>query len=106
ETLADESGNVFHMNRRGYLFVASDEKKVTGLKTDSLRISSLGAGELRVHTFDQSSYIPAPSEGFHDAPGGADLLIGNDLIRRHFPYLTEHAVVALHTRRAGWLSAQ
>jgi len=35
-----------------------------------------------------------------------DLLIGNELIRKHFPYLTEKAVAALHARRAGWLSAQ
>jgi sarcosine oxidase, subunit beta len=34
------------------------------------------------------------------------LLIGNELIRKHFPCLTDKAVAALHVRRAGWLSAQ
>ena len=105
EALADESANAFHMNRRGYLYVASDEEKVTGLEAASLRIARLGAGELRVHASD-GSYIPPHPEGFHESPDGADLLIGNDLIRRHFPYLTEKVVAALHVRRAGWLSAQ
>src|SRR5215213_2763116 len=44
ETLADESGNVFRMNRRGYLYVTADEKKAAELETISHRISSLGAG--------------------------------------------------------------
>jgi sarcosine oxidase subunit beta len=34
------------------------------------------------------------------------LLIGNELIHKHFPYVTDSAVAALHVRRAGWLSAQ
>jgi glycine/D-amino acid oxidase-like deaminating enzyme len=34
------------------------------------------------------------------------LLLGSELIRKYFPYITERAVAALHVRRAGWLSAQ
>jgi glycine/D-amino acid oxidase-like deaminating enzyme len=71
-----------------------------------LRTSKLGAGETRVHLLESSSYKPANAKGFHDAPQGADLLIGNQLIQKYFPYLSEHAVAALHVRRAGWLSAQ
>lgn len=105
--LAEESGNVFRMNRRGYLYVTGDESKMTGLIERSERISKLGAGLLRVHSADgQSSYQPAPPEGYKDQPTGADLLLGGDLIHRHFPYLTQNAVAALHVRRAGWLSAQ
>jgi glycine/D-amino acid oxidase-like deaminating enzyme len=33
-------------------------------------------------------------------------LFGHELIRTHYPYLTDKAVAALHARRAGWLSAQ
>jgi sarcosine oxidase, subunit beta len=106
ESLADESGNVFNMNRRGYLYVTADESKLTDIQAASLRTSNLGAGPTRLHSSDISSYQSALSEGFHDAPEGADLLIGSDLIRKHFPYLTERAVAALHVRRAGWLSAQ
>ncbi len=106
ESLADESGNIFRMNRRGYLYVTADESKVAGLQAASCRTSELGAGALRVHSADASSYRPSLPDGFHDSPTGADLLLGNDLIRRHFPYLTDKAVAAIHARRAGWLSAQ
>jgi glycine/D-amino acid oxidase-like deaminating enzyme len=106
ELLASQSGNVFRLNRRGYLYVTADESKVQEMQSAALRISSLGAGPLRIHTSSSSSYRPAHAEGFHDSPAGADLLLGADLILKHFPYLTEQAVAALHVRRAGWLSAQ
>jgi len=106
ETLADESGNIFRLNRRGYLYVTADENKIVEMRSASDLISSLGAGPIRVHSADTSSYQPSYPEGFHDSPAGADLLIGNELIRKHFPYVTDKTVAALHARRAGWLSAQ
>src|SRR5574341_657255 len=106
ESLADESGNVFRMNRRGYLYVTADETKIADLANASRTISELGAGPLRVHSSDTLTYQPPALEGFHGLPSGADLLLGSDLIRKHFPWLTEKAVAALHVRRAGWLSAQ
>lgn len=105
EALADESGNVFRMNRRGYLYVTADEQKAAALESASHRTASLGAGPIRVHS-SSLYYQPSPKEGFHDQPKGADLLLGSDLICRCFPYLTKQAVAALHVRRAGWLSAQ
>lgn len=106
ESLADESGNVFRMNRRGYLYVTADENRIEDLKSASFRTSSLGAGPMRVHASESSDYLPSHPEGFHDSLTGADMLIGNELIRKYFPYLTDQAVAALHVRRAGWLSAQ
>ncbi len=106
ESFANESGNIFRMNRRGYLYVTGDENKVPELQAASVRISSLGAGPMRVHTAAASSYQPAHEEGFSASQDGADLLLGGDLVRKYFPYLTEKAVAALHVRRAGWLSAQ
>jgi len=106
EALADESGNVFHLNQRGYLFVTADEHKIPALRQRAQRTSGLGAGPLRIHTPEASSYHPALPEGFHNQPSGADLLLGSMLIRKHFPCITERAVAALHVRRAGWLSAQ
>ena len=106
ESLADESGNRFRMNRRGYLYVTADEKKAAELETAARQISSLGAGPLRIHSSSSLYYQPASPEGFHDPFTGADLLIGNEVIHRYFPYLTNSAVAALHIRRAGWLSAQ
>ena len=106
EALADESGNVFRMNRRGYLYVTAQEKGIANLETASKRISSLGTGPTRVHSSSSLYYQPSSPEGFRDQPIGADLLVGNELIRKYFPYLTQRAVAALHVRRAGWLSAQ
>ena len=106
ESLADESGNVFRMNRRGYLYVTADQNKIADLRAASLRTSELGAGPIRIHSSESSSYQPSPLNGFHNAPDGADLLLGIDIIQRYFPYITEKAVAALHARRAGWLSAQ
>jgi glycine/D-amino acid oxidase-like deaminating enzyme len=106
EELAGQSGNIFHMNRRGYLYVTADESKIPTLLERSQRTSQLGAGPLRVHTAQACSYHPASSEDFRAQPEGADLLLGADLVHRFFPYLSEQAVAALHVRRAGWLSAQ
>jgi len=106
EELANENGNVFRMNRRGYLYVTANESSVGDLETASRQTSSLGAGPIRVHSSASLCYQPSPAEGFYDQPTGADLLIGNELIRKYFPYITERAVAALHVRRAGWLSAQ
>jgi sarcosine oxidase subunit beta len=106
EDLANESGDVFRMNRRGYLYVTAEESKIPALIERSKRTSNLGAGQLRVHTADNSSYQPAHADGFANQPIGADLLLGSELIQKHFPYLSKKAVAALHARRAGWLSAQ
>jgi len=106
EAFANESGNVFRMNRRGYLYVTADENQIADMENASRGISGLGAGQFRVHSSDASAYLKSQPEGFDDSPDGADLLIGNELIRKHFPYLTERAAAALHVRRAGWLSAQ
>ncbi len=106
EELAYQSGNVFHLNRRGYLYVTADESQLPSLIKSSERISSLGAGPLRIHRPEVSTYQPALLDGFQNQPEGADLLLGSVLIQKHFPYLAEKTVAALHARRAGWLSAQ
>lgn len=107
ENLAEKSGDVFRMNRRGYLYVTGDESKVPALIERSKRTSRLGAGPIRTHFADnRSRYQRAPAEGYKDQPVGADLLLGSATIQKHYPYLTDRAVAALHVRRAGWLSAQ
>jgi glycine/D-amino acid oxidase-like deaminating enzyme len=105
DALADESGNAFHMNRRGYLYVTADSAKIPTLRERLMRTSGLGAGPARIHTLADSAYQPTRPEGWRDEPPGADLLLGSELVRKHFPYLAEDTVAALHARRAGWLSA-
>ena len=86
--------------------MTADQNRIPHLTERSERISSLGAGRLRIHRPEASTYQPAPLEGFHNQPEGADLLLGSSLIQEHFPYISEKAVAAFHARRAGWLSAQ
>ncbi|HEU4916791.1 MAG TPA: FAD-dependent oxidoreductase [Acidimicrobiia bacterium] len=105
EKMATESGNVFGLNRRGYLFVTADEERFRRMVEDAHHTSTLGAGPVRFHP-GPLPYRPSPREGFAGAPEGVDLLVGGDTVVEHFPYITPAAVGALHVRRAGWFSAQ
>jgi glycine/D-amino acid oxidase-like deaminating enzyme len=108
EDLAEQSGNVFHLNRRGYLFINSDPSIIPEIIESASIPPKLGAGPLRIYTGDPSdpAYIPSSVEGFPDLPTGADLFLNSDLIAGNFPYLPDNLVAALHVRRAGWFSAQ
>lgn len=108
ERLADESGNVFHLNRRGYLYATGDESRIPEMLAAAQEPSRQGAGPLRVHRglSDDPPYLPSPAEGFHNLPDGADLFLDGGLIRRYFPYLSDGTRAVLHVRRAGWFSAQ
>jgi glycine/D-amino acid oxidase-like deaminating enzyme len=108
EELARESGNCFNLNRRGYLFATADSARIEDFRTAALEAESLGAGPLREHHghAEDPAYIPAPFEGFEDLPVGADLITDQNLIARHFPYLSEKTVAVIHPRRCGWFSAQ
>lgn len=105
EQMATESGNVFGLNRRGYLFVTADDERFHRMVEDAHHTSTLGAGPVRFHP-GPIPYRESPTEGFHGSPEGADLLVGPETVRAHFPYLTEDLVGAVHVRRAGWLGAQ
>ena len=106
ESIADTSGNIFSLNKRGYLFVTADKEKIPAMTQRAQKISDLGAGPLRIHTESDSTYLRHKREGYDDKLTGADLMLGSRLVGKHFPYLTENSIAALHVRRAGWLSAQ
>ena len=108
ENLAHQSGNVFHLNRRGYLYLTADPARVNVMLKEASEPPMLGAGELRLHTGapGDPSYQPSPADGFEGQPSGADLILDPKIIREYFPYISECALAALHVRRAGWFSAQ
>lgn len=108
ETRAEETGNAFHLNRRGYFYITADNEKANDLRAFAQEASGLGAGALRIHDGKSSGevYIPASPEGYVDMPIGADLILDSKLIRQHAAYLSEDTKAVLHVRRAGWLSAQ
>lgn len=106
EELARESGNVFLMNRRGYLFATAQAEQVERYVRAAEEASGYGAGPVRRHRSVGSDYQPAPASGYEGQPTGTDVITDPDLIRRHFPYLAPDTVALLHARRCGWFSGQ
>lgn len=108
EELAAESGNAFHMNRRGYVFASADPAHAEEMAERSQSVSDFGAGPLRRHTGSAGDppYPPQRPTGIDTSLSGADLILDRSLIRQEFPYLADDVVLVLHARRCGWLSAQ
>jgi sarcosine oxidase, subunit beta len=106
DSLADESGNYFGLNRRGYAFLTADPERARGFQETAEAISALGAGPVRYHSGGRSTYRPSMPEGYSRELTGADFLLGADLIREVFPFVSQDVVAMLNPRRCGWLSAQ
>jgi glycine/D-amino acid oxidase-like deaminating enzyme len=107
EDLARSSGNVFNLNRRGYLYATAHTEIAEELEAEALQLQGFDAGPLRKHDGGNSNhpYHPYMERGFEGQPIGADLIRGQSLIQEHFPYLNPEIETVLHVRRAGWLSA-
>jgi glycine/D-amino acid oxidase-like deaminating enzyme len=106
EELAAESGNVFRMNRRGYLFATADPARVPEFMRAAQEAAALGAGPVRVHDRPGSDYRPSPAEGYEAQPIGTDVITDHSVIRRELGYLTDDTIAVLHARRCGWFSGQ
>src|SRR6266852_4287331 len=106
EELARESGNVFRLNRRGYLFATADPARVSRFVETAREAATLGSGPVRLHATAASSYEPAASEGFDSPLTGSDVITEPALIRRHFPFLAPETLALVHARRCGWFSGQ
>jgi sarcosine oxidase, subunit beta len=106
EELARESGNVFRMNRRGYLFATAEPDRVSQFQKAAEEAAALGAGPVRYHDDPGSDYRPAPAEGFEGQLTGCDVITDRTLIRRHFGWLADDTLALLHARRCGWFSGQ
>jgi glycine/D-amino acid oxidase-like deaminating enzyme len=108
EELAHENGNLFNLNRRGYLFATADPARIDTFAQAAKESARLGAGPVRYHAGQpgEPPYTPAAATGFADSLTGADIILDQDLIRQYFPFLSEKTVAVLHARRCGWFSAQ
>jgi glycine/D-amino acid oxidase-like deaminating enzyme len=106
EELARESGNLFGMNRRGYVYASADPKRAPDFVRAAEEAAALGAGPVRLHTTASADYEPAPAHGFEHQPIGADILTDPALIQKHFPYLSKETAAVAHPRRCGWFSGQ
>ena len=106
EELARESGNVFRLNRRGYLFATAEAERARGFLRAADEAADLGSGPVRRHATASSDYRPSAAEGFDEALRGTDLITEPSLIRRHYPWLATDTIALLHARRCGWFSGQ
>ena len=82
EELARESGNVFRLNRRGYLFATAEAGRVAQFERAASEAAVLGAGPLRLHATAASDYQPAAAEGFDSTLRGTDVITEPSLIKR------------------------
>lgn len=108
ERWAQESGNRFLLNRRGYVYLTANPASIHDFQQAAQIAQQAGAGDVRVHA-DQSravSYAPIDPHRFEDQPAGVDLLLDRSLILERFPYLNPDVVALLHARRCGWFSGQ
>jgi glycine/D-amino acid oxidase-like deaminating enzyme len=103
EELANISGNVFELNRRGYVFLTANPEQVVAWREASAQVSALGAGPVREHP-GPGSYLPFQAEGFDPALDGVDLVLDPAWIREMFPFITDKVLAMLHVRRCGWLN--
>ncbi len=94
---AQATNNVFHLNRRGYLYCTGDPARVPAFIEAAERAAAQGAGPARIN-----EYV-GPAEDF--ALDGADVITEPAIIQKHFPYLTPATVAVVHARRCGWLSS-
>ena len=108
DALAESSGDVFRMNRRGYVFGTAEPARAAELRGIAEVAAGWGAGPLRIHDGRPGApaYPPPFAGDWRRAPAGIDLLLDRALIRRHFPYVADDTVAILHARRCGWLSGQ
>jgi sarcosine oxidase, subunit beta len=106
EELARESGNVFRMNRRGYLFATADPARAARFVESAREAEVLGSGPARIHKDAASDYRRSVPDGFEDQATGIDVITEPALIRRHFPYLADDTLALFHGRRCGWFSGQ
>ena len=105
EGLADETGNSFDLNRRGYVYLTSEPGRLRLLHQEARVVAALGAGEVRVHTH-AGLYTPSPPTGYRLPLDGADLLNDAHAVRELFPFVTADVAGMLHVRRAGWFDSQ
>ena len=61
ENLSDESGNIFHMNRRGYLYLTANQDGLPKFVKAATEPSQLGAGPLRIHQGEKNDPKIYPS---------------------------------------------
>lgn len=108
DELAAASGDAFALNRNGYLYLTATSGGAAALERGARTTAAAGAGELRIHPGapDDPAWSEPRWNRPEPGPGGADLFLDPEEIRRRFPWVAADVRAALHARGCGWLSAQ
>ncbi|RWB69973.1 FAD-binding oxidoreductase [Mesorhizobium sp.] len=108
EEIARETGNRINMTRRGYALVTRREDPHDLIEDLYRGYAGQADTLIRFHNGSNphSSYRPASSAAWEDAPEGVDVLCDRSLIRQTFPAYAEDVATVLHVRRAGSISGQ
>lgn len=107
EALAQQSGNVFQMSRRGYAYVSSETEAPAAILGTVDHYAQLDVGEVRIHErTENTSYRFSPWLAFAEQPDGADVLLNQGLIRQTFAHFAHDVQAVVHARRCGAISAQ
>ena len=103
EQIAAETDNRIHLTRRGYALATREggaDAMVAALPSQS------SADAVRVHDKASSTYQPADTAHWHQAPEGVDVLAGGALVHKAFPQFGRDITAVAHIRRAGDVSGQ
>jgi len=98
DTIAQDNGNFFNLNRRGYAYFSQRKDILPDLKPYSSPIM----GEIRIHDSVLTAYHPQENADLI----GADVIIGHDLVKQIAPFVSDDIQSMIHVRRAGWLSTR
>ena len=91
EAIARATGNRIRLTRRGYVLVTRDPAPAGLLAELEAGYAGAGAGLIRLHEGAGAAYRPGDDAGWEAAPDGVDVLLGQALVRRHFPHLAPDA---------------
>jgi glycine/D-amino acid oxidase-like deaminating enzyme len=105
EQIDHESGGRLNMTRGGYCLVT---RRTTpdDLIQDLHRGYGGTAAEIRIRDSPSCDYLPPSRTPWNGAPGGVDVLLNRQLIRKTFPSYANDVGTVIHIRRAGAISAQ
>jgi glycine/D-amino acid oxidase-like deaminating enzyme len=107
EALSLESKDRFSMTRRGYALASRLASPDELLRELHQGYGQQGVDKIRMHEKGSAStYRPAGSPSWEDAPDGVDVIRDPELLRLHFPSFDKDVATILHVRRAGDISGQ
>jgi glycine/D-amino acid oxidase-like deaminating enzyme len=105
EQIDQQTDGRLNMTRGGYALVTR-----RGSPDDLIQDLHRGYGatdaQIRIRDTPAGGYEPPCRSPWDRAPGGVDVLVNRDLIRRTFPSYASDVATVIHIRRAGSISAQ